>query len=255
MELTMSAQEDPTPWTTPLPSSSGETPTLPGRQNFSQLGIVRRKPSRPDAPPSLSKSCSDKLALRQATSLLSSLASLLISPRDAYLAGIVVPEGSYVPGAFARCFGRMEAVKGDLTREGGYAYGPMDFLTTSLAFEFSRGDGKGVAPCNVSAVWTPALDEGLVNGVLQGKKAFTEKGASAVSRRRMWGLAGEAAGLLARDERWASVSAALGAGSYGEVKAAGLLEERRRVKGIARDGALKGWLRNTGDDGFGLEAT
>lgn len=255
MELTMSAQEDPTPWTTPIPSSSGDTPTLPGRQNFSQLGIVRRKPSRPDAPPSLSKSCSDKLALRQATSLLSSLTSLLVSPRGAYLAGIVVPEESYVPGAFARCFGRMGAVGGDLAREGGYAYGAVEFLTTSLAFEFSRGDGKGVAPCNVSAVWTATLDEGLVNGVLQGKKAFTEKGASAVSRRRMWGAAREVAGLLARDERCVSISAALDAGSYGKVKRGELLEERRRVKGIATDGALKGWLSNTGDEDFSLEAT
>ena len=251
----MSAQEDSTPWTTPIPSSAGDTPTLPGRQNFSQLGIVRRKPSRPDAPPSLSKSCSDKLALRQATSLLSSLTSLLVSPRDAYLAGIVVPEGSYVLNAFARSFGRMEAVKGVLAGEGVYTYGAMEFLTTSLVFEFSRGDGKGVAPCNISAVWTPTLDEGLVNGVLQGKKAFTERGASAVSRRRMWDLAREAAGLLACDERWVSISTALDVGSYGKVKEGVLLEKRRRVKGIARDGALKGWLRNTGDEEFSLEVT
>lgn len=251
----MAAQEDPTPWTTPLPSSSGDTPTLPGRQNFAQLGIVRRKPSRPDAPPSLSKSCSDKLALRQVTSLLSSLTSLLVSPRGAYLTGIVVPEGSYVPCAFARCFARMEAVMGDLGQGDGYTYGAMEFLTTSLTFEFSRGDGKGVAPCNVSAVWTPTLDEGLVNGVLQGKKAFTKMGASAVSRRRMWSLAREAAGLIARDERREAIDRALDAGSYAKVKEDVLLEERRRVKRLAREGALTGWVRNGGDEGFSLEAT
>jgi tRNA-specific adenosine deaminase 1 len=31
-----------------------------------------------------------------------------------------------------------------------------------------------------------------------------------------------------------------------------LLEARRRVKEEVRGGTLKGWLRNTGDGGFGL---
>ena len=251
MELTMSAQEDPTPWTTPLSSATSDAPSLPGRENFAQLGIVRRKPSRPDAPPSLSKSCSDKLTLRQATSLLSSLSSLLISPRRAYLAAIVVPGSSFVPTALSRCFGRTASVRDELER-GGYGYGEMEFLTTSLDFEFSRGDGTGVAPCNVSAVWTPSLDEGLVGGVLQGKKAFQERGASAVSRRRMWRLAREVAGLLA-DDRWAAVGDALGKGSYGEVKEGELLRERRKAKSIAIEGALKGWLSNMGDEDFGLD--
>lgn len=251
----MSAQEDPTPWTAPLPTSTADAPSLPGREYFSRLGIVRRKPSRPDAPPTLSKSCSDKLALRQATSLLSSLASLLVAPRRAYLSAVVVPEGVYVPSAFARCFGRMEGVGGDLGRAGeGYALAGVEFLTTSLTFEFAKGEGKGVAPCNISAVWTPSLDEGLVGGVLQGKKAFEARGASGVSRRRLWGLARGVAGLLAGDGRWGAIGEALGAGSYGEAKGCGLLEGRRAVKEMAR-GALGGWVRNTGDEGFGLEAT
>ena len=41
-------------------------------------------------------------------------------------------------------------------------------------------------------------------------------------------------------------------GTYDEVKEGGLLEARRRVKEEVRGGALKGWLRNTGDGGFGL---
>lgn len=45
MELVMNAQEDPTPW----PTASGlgierRTEVLKGRANFSELGIVRRKP-------------------------------------------------------------------------------------------------------------------------------------------------------------------------------------------------------------------
>src|SRR4051812_32307037 len=87
MELVMDAQEDATPWTSPPPtgtrlensgeSSAGDPTALRGRSHFSLLGAVRLKPSRPDAPPTISKSCTDKLALKQCTSLLSSLTSLL----------------------------------------------------------------------------------------------------------------------------------------------------------------------------------
>jgi tRNA-specific adenosine deaminase 1 len=66
MELVMDAQEDATPWTSPpptisaVPSDTTNSPdstteaaisALRGRSNFSALGLVRLKPSRPDAPP------------------------------------------------------------------------------------------------------------------------------------------------------------------------------------------------------------
>lgn len=47
MELVMNAQEDATPW--PVPSCEGAeaaTPELRGRESFSELGIVRRKPGQ-----------------------------------------------------------------------------------------------------------------------------------------------------------------------------------------------------------------
>src|SRR5690242_6809944 len=78
MELTMSAQDDATPWTSAPPTISSDAlpdseGALRGRSNFSLLGAVRCKPSRLDAPPTLSKSCTDKLALKQSTSVLSSV--------------------------------------------------------------------------------------------------------------------------------------------------------------------------------------
>lgn len=46
MELTMNAQQDPTPWTLPARRSEQEDPIslLNGRSYFSELGVVRRKP-------------------------------------------------------------------------------------------------------------------------------------------------------------------------------------------------------------------
>ncbi|KAK3298529.1 adenosine deaminase/editase [Chaetomium fimeti] len=286
MELIMSSQEDATPWDTPAPLAPSpppppqqeqleqpppsSTPTLLGRGYFSHLGIVRRKPSRGDAPPSHSKSCSDKLALKQCTSLLNSLTSLFVSPRGAYLASIILPESQFSAAGCARCFsaqagpgegeggGRMAPVGGRVWDGTGYAFREVVVQTTGREFEFSRrgvgmieggGEVKVVAS-NLAVAWTAGgeVEEGLIGGVLQGRKGVDVKGASLTSRRRMWAAAVVVAGMLG-DE---GIIEELGAVSYDEVKEGSLLAGRRRVKEEARNEALKGWLRNTGDGGFSL---
>lgn len=307
MELIMSSQEDATPWETPAPttpslspppqqtttsssqpsspSSSTPTsaPTLHGRAFFSHLGIVRRKPSRPDAPPTHSKSCSDKLALKQCTSLLSSLTSLFVSPRGVYLAGLVLPEAQFSRVGCARCFGtggggggsgsgsgregegdgdgdggggRMAPVGGRVWEGTGYGFRQVVVETTGREFEFSRrgagmaGENVKVVASNLAVAWTAGgeVEEGLIGGVLQGRKGVDVKGASLTSRRKMWAAAVMVAGMLG-DE---GICKELGASSYDEVKEGSLLEGRRRVKEEVRTEALKGWLRNTGDGGFSL---
>ncbi|KAK3100973.1 hypothetical protein LTR53_018656, partial [Teratosphaeriaceae sp. CCFEE 6253] len=110
MELTMRSQSDATPWPVPAVTAttdeiSDRNDDLPGRADFARLGIVRRKPSRADAPSTRSKSCSDKLALKQCTSLLSGVVSLLIHPTEVYLSTLVLPEREYVEEAVERAFG------------------------------------------------------------------------------------------------------------------------------------------------------
>lgn len=127
MELCMAAQDDPTPWEVKdppnqepaNPSDSHQTQEpklLDGRAHFSRLGIVRRKPARADADATLSKSCSDKLALRQVSSLLSFETSLLVAPTEsAYLAGVILPERELSGTGCLRAFsdqGRMKELKG-----------------------------------------------------------------------------------------------------------------------------------------------
>merc|ERR1711939_420221 len=129
MELTMAAQDDATPWDlpplaiTPGDSTPAEPEILHGRGYFSVLGSVRRKPSRPDAPPSLSKSCSDKIALKQSISLLNSVTSLLISPENVYIHSLVLPASQHSSVACTRAFsdsGRLSCLK-DREWEGSYS--------------------------------------------------------------------------------------------------------------------------------------
>ncbi|KAJ5774380.1 hypothetical protein N7457_009276 [Penicillium paradoxum] len=126
MELCMAAQADATPWEVlqqePPPSTSqdaefpAEQTLLDGRAHFSLLGVVRRKPARMDAESTRSKSCSDKLALRQVSSLLSCETSRLVAPTEnAYLAGLVLPADEISQVGCDRSFGengRMQALKG-----------------------------------------------------------------------------------------------------------------------------------------------
>ncbi|KAK5663231.1 hypothetical protein OQA88_6649 [Cercophora sp. LCS_1] len=258
MELVMAAQDDASPWDLPSSLTSPpptENPSLPGRGYFSQLGVVRRKPARGDAPPSLSKSCSDKIALKQCTSLLNSLSSLLISPWHVYLTSLILPEPQYSAVACHRCFsaeegGRMAGIKGKQWGESGYGFVPFRVETTKEEFVFSKravaARTEKTSASNLAVVWTAnGVEEGLVGGVLQGRKQFVPKGASVVSRRGMWKLSSEVAALTGGFE---SVSE----GTYGGVKGGSLLETRREVKEHVRGGALKGWVRNTGGDAFGL---
>ncbi|EGX95005.1 tRNA-specific adenosine deaminase [Cordyceps militaris CM01] len=259
MENLMAAQEDASPWD--APAQADTAPQLPGRAYFSQLGVVRRKPARSDAPPTLSKSCSDKLALKQCTSLLASLPSLFVDPGSAYLDTLVLPADQYSAAACRRAFsaaGRMRAVAADdeATMEGGYRFRPFAVATTTVQFAFSRRAVRArsddrVAASNLAAAWAPSTgDESLLGGVVQGYRPFLPRGASRMARRSMWR---ECRALAARLPDWPALATQLAAETHGQVKQGPLLAARNRVKARAREVALPGWIRNTGDDTFGKE--
>ena len=275
MELTMAEQEDATPWTPPSDTQAADEEDMLGRGHFDRLGIVRRKPSRPDAPLSWSKSCSDKLAMRQCTSLLSSITSRLVWPGNVYLTSLVLPESQYVPVACERAFGasgRMAPVA-QKRWEGGFAFCPFTMQTTSKSmpdFAFSERAAASksaelvasagrkpheAAPVasNLSALYTPRRQECLINGLLEGRKFPDPRGASCVSRRTLWKTMLSLAvytGLPSLNSLMESAS-----GSYADMKRAVEQETcAKRVKADVVESALKGWRRNDGDEGWGLSA-
>ena len=277
MELVMSEQEDATPWECPPLAATKETADstaipLRGRGYFSELGIVRTKPcsscdclflesrsrilARPDAAATLSKSCTDKLALKQCTSLLSSMTSTLISPDRAYLDTLVLPESQCVPAAFERSFGpngRMTLLPPNVTETWaeGYAYRPFKIATTCREFTYSKrkvsGDNDPIAS-NISTVWTQHFREVLIGGIQQGRKQFDASGASMTCRKRMW----EATIKVSRSIEPAAFDEGTKQLNYADVKASDVLAGRCKVKDDVRKHALAGWVRNTGDDSFEL---
>lgn len=347
MELCMAAQEDPTPWEIPLgaESKTDEASTIPtllnGRGYFSNLGVVRRKPSRADAESTLSKSCSDKLALRQVSSLLSYPTSLLVAPTDAaYIAGLVLPEEEISHVACNRAFGdgetgRMRELKGQHWGtngdHNGYRFRPFNILSvpttevealwpfakpkdspaSELTIESTSTSTKSRKKnkiSNTTAVWTAApsfaagiptertpkrsktssitsnttgLHETIINGVKQGNKASTPtmRGASALSRAKMWlllqdivrplSLDGDAqpgSGDSNKDTRRdvhllledASRYRILEAESYETFKRDPVTcPEWIKLREVALQEAkrvLKDWVPNRGDEGWALDA-
>ncbi|KAI7586014.1 hypothetical protein KC316_g5848 [Hortaea werneckii] len=250
MELVMREQEDDTPWEK---AEDG----MPGRGNFDRLGVVRRKPARPDAPSTLSKSCSDKLALKQCTSLLSGLTTLLIKPEKCYLRRLVLPQDRLVATSVERAFspnGRMASLASSTDghqtwQSAGYSLNFFDVAPTSRKFEYEKVDGATAS--NISALSTPHRQETLINGVLQGRKQSDPKGASAVSRRRFWEDVAALAAALGDMEGFVR-HGVLDSSSYASLKAGAMLGARSGVKKLVREEALKGWQRNFGDGEWSL---
>ncbi|VDB89834.1 Bgt-5211 [Blumeria graminis f. sp. tritici] len=250
MELTIAAQEDSTPWNLPSTSKQVLSPQslLDGRSYFSQLGTIRRKPSRPDAPPTLSKSCSDKLALKQCTSLLSSAASILISPENLYINSLVIPKSQMCESACIRAFsvsGRLAPLKNKIIDKpwiGGYQFSPFLVLPTSLEFAFSRRQellsSGSLVPSNLASFSTINSSGTLIGGTLQGRKQFSSKGYV----------------------RNTSTENLLNAATYFELKQCDSLINRRAIKSMVR-GVLGGnlgeraWVPNFGGEEWPLHCS
>ncbi|RMY47234.1 hypothetical protein D0863_15680 [Hortaea werneckii] len=246
MELVMREQADDTPWEK---AENG----MPGRGNFDRLGVVRRKPARPDAPSTLSKSCSDKLAMKQCTSLLSGLTTLLIKPERCYLRRLILPQDRLVATSVERAFspnGRMASLASSIDghqtwQSAGYSLNFFDVAPTSRKFEYEKADGATAS--NISALSTPHRQETLINGVLQGRKQSDPKGASTVSRRRLWEDVAALAAAVGDMEGFVR-HGVLDSSTYASLKAGAALEAKSGVKRLVREEALKGWQRNFGDE-------
>ena len=197
----------------------------------------------------LSKSCSDKLALTQCTSLLSSPVSLVVSPENAYIDSLILPYHQYRQHACERAFGpagRMSPVVSS-TWLAGYGFRPFQVKTTSVDFCYSRRAAAlktgGCRGSNTSAVWTPRHQETLIHGVLQGRKQTDRRGASALSKIQTWNLLLEIIGMLGVPALMSVVTI----DSYQGMKNSQDLEHRRRVKEHVKGEALRGWSKVSSD--------
>jgi tRNA-specific adenosine deaminase 1 len=132
-----------------------------------------------------------------------------------------------------------------------YNFQSFQVQTTDHEFPFSRrsgSPGQKMIPGNLTAVFTPHFQEALIGGVLQGRKQGDPRATSAIARKSMWRRAADIAETIGSPILIESVRKT----TYGEFKAAGLFDCRRRVANDVKNMVLKGWAPNSGDEDFAL---
>lgn len=268
----------------PWPVDDTALATLQGRGHFSLLGYVRRKPARADAEASLSKSCTDKLAVKQFSSILSFPTDLFIQETDnAYMQAVVVYSDQYNPAGYQRAF----APTGRLSSLGnaGRFFSISPLPSDSPRFPYERSPTHAATDpikhkaSNISSLWIagspsgrPDLVEVLTNGVKQGFKQWdTRPGkASLVSRSRLWQTGLKISALLhsrnqsshntssdqqqpSFDKGWVlDLRRTLSAATYAEAKSTELRKGRRaRRKHVTE--TMGNWNKNGGDDDWGMQ--
>ncbi|VVT43473.1 uncharacterized protein SAPINGB_P000001 [Magnusiomyces paraingens] len=181
-------------WTDPIEPVVPGGP-LRGREHFFHTGYVRTKPGRRDSPITLSKSCSDKLAMKIATSLLLGPTSTIISPKNFYLSSLTIPESEYRTSDINRAFGPQGRLKGLQTQapiHGTYSPHFFTVFPTKITFPFQKS--KESKPCSQSLIYFLNAQEDksgtfkkssevLFSGVKIGNKILSGNGTSRISRR------------------------------------------------------------------------
>ena len=273
MEVLMSGKEgDVEPW---AKEGGVGKDGLEGRGYFSALGIVRRKPARRDAEATMSKSCTDKLTLKQVMSILCFPASLIIaSTANTYLSGLIVPSTRYSEEGFVRAFGPNGRLSSLQTWQlpASTQYRPFQIFVLPSDFEqfpFSRTDTAqgSIKAGNVSAVFVrrtlgSSMDtnETILGGVKQGHRPFESdpKKPSVACRLKLWEAVRSIIDSLQEKESIPveikqELSRAGAATTYAQLKASDLHADRRAAKGIVTR-SLGKWPKNSGDENWGLAA-
>lgn len=163
-----------------------------GRAHFNRVGIVRTKPGRADSLVTYSKSCSDKLCLKQFTGILNCISSVLVLP--IYLDYLVLSKSKYSETDFRRCFNdRLQSVPPASQR--------LKVLLYDVdGYKFHKCDDASPLPLSIVYCVPTKTKEVLNNGVRNGayvkKKPPKPSGASMLCKRKMYGHAREMVGEI-----------------------------------------------------------
>ncbi|KAG5360514.1 tRNA-specific adenosine deaminase 1 [Yarrowia sp. B02] len=177
-------QDDAEDWGT-----APEDCVLRGREYYTTIGRVRTKPGRRDSPMTLSKSCSDKLTMKQYTGVVMGVVERVFE--QIFLDELILPAGNDI--GVARAFrGRLEAEQGTKRTVDGTEVEkskPHFFTTSTTDTKFAYSQEPGRKPSANSIIWTANTDnEVVLNGVKMGHKPsnMNTKSASKVSRQGIW---------------------------------------------------------------------
>lgn len=216
-----------------MPSTLKRKKVTRGRQNIDNLGIVRTKPGRLDSPISLSKSCSDKICMKQLTGLTNAITSSLF-PQGIYLEYLVLDLAKFSQVDMNRCFKERFTVEHlhpiEILEYGSSAVSAFGYLkletasTSSLSLLY-------IVPTKTRQV----LNNGVKDGAFSKNKPPRKGGESLICNQKLFQKARPLLKTTAK--------------SYVEFKEGQL--QRQKLKELGRK-VLGNWIQ-TGQDDFTLD--
>lgn len=162
--------------------------TLRGRFNFKKKGYVRTKPGRQDSKITLSKSCSDKICIRQVISLNNAFTYKMMEDQI-YLDYMIIPNIDLKSrSSLKRCFE-------DRLVDCPYPVHPFQILSSDIPFKDDIVKGK--EPCPLSTIKllygsnNSVLEQTVLNGVkngsyTKGRKPLRKNCEPILSRYALW---------------------------------------------------------------------
>ncbi|CAL9735578.1 tRNA-specific adenosine deaminase 1 [Monosporozyma servazzii] len=162
--------------------------TLRGRFNFKKKGYVRTKPGRQDSKITLSKSCSDKICIRQVISINNAFTYNMMK-EPIYLDYMIIPNvDSKSRSSLKRCFE-------DRIKDCPYPVHTFQILSSDKPFQDDIVKGKEPSPLSVIKVFyrsnNSTLEQVVLNGVkngsyTKGKKPLRKNCEPILSRYALW---------------------------------------------------------------------
>lgn len=172
--------------------------TIRGRLNFSKKGIVRTKPGRIDSNITLSKSCSDKLCVKQISSILNSLTFGLFN-EPVYLDYLLIPmlKESDLRG-LKRCFTTRLVCHNNKGKESDdFPLHPFVIESTDQCFiddkKSAAEDPSAMSSVKLYFSSSDTIEQAILNGVrngfyTKGNKRLRKNCEAIVSRYSQWTL-------------------------------------------------------------------
>lgn len=158
-----------------IKTNNVENGIVRGRAGYNQLGCLRTKPGRADSLISLSKSCSDKLTVKQYTGILNSISSIFIDP--IYLDILILPKLKIEAYSSSICrsfrdrfiFSEKELLEEPLNP---YFLKYFQIWGTDQKFEFDKEQAVNKEGCVESVLYLPIYNTGMDNDFNNKKTRF-----------------------------------------------------------------------------------
>jgi len=211
---------------------------------------------RGDSPQTLSKSCSDKLALISCTSLLNSYLSSIINPSSCYISSLITPTSSFHDIGFHRAFHQRLSLVKDHNWGHGFSFQPFQIATTNFSIPEpllppKGANSKSSASSPTSVIYVSGRSTEVLLGGVKIGSSFPPPSVRTASSLCRANMASDFIKLISRHQEWFQDLQLDELRTYGQIK--GWAGKRKDIVKMSVREVLGTWRKNDGDENFTLQ--